>query len=162
MELKLDLNNYDSDNSKSSNNTNDTKNSYGKRQRKPRSDKGKQREYHLTKTERKQRSDIGKSRKKRVPPKKEKHKILIVLNNINYSFKNSECVKKYFENTQNYETDDDLKKMVITDKMKHILTSPFLLRRLCILSNGGDKIFKRAETRKKYLSIKNLKVIPLV
>ena len=110
---------------------------------------------------RKPRSDIGKPREKRVI-KQEKYKIMIVLNNIPYMFKNVEDVKRYFENDEDLKNDKDLKNVKLTDDMKYILTTPFLLRRLCYVNNGNDGYLKKTNTRQKYLSIPNLKIVPLV
>lgn len=113
------------------------------------------------KKKRKPRSDIGKPRQKRVI-KEEKYKIMIVLNNIPYSFKNVEDVKRHFEDEKNIKEDEDLKKVNFTEEMKYILTTPFLLRRLCYVNNGSDGYLKKNNTRQKYLSIPNLKIVPLV
>lgn len=110
---------------------------------------------------RKPRSDIGKTRQKRVI-REEKYKIMIVLNNIPYSFKNVEEVKRYFEDENILKEDEELKNVKITDEMKYILTTPFLLRRLCYVNNGNDSYLKKSNTRQKYLSIPNLKIVPLV
>lgn len=110
---------------------------------------------------RKPRSDIGKPRQKRVI-REEKYKIMIVLNNIPYSFKNVEEVKRYFEDENILKEDEELKNVKITDEMKYILTTPFLLRRLCYVNNGNDAYLKKSNTRQKYLSIPNLKIVPLV
>lgn len=109
---------------------------------------------------RKPRSDIGKSREKRVI-KEEKHKIMIVLNGNSYSFKNPEEVKRYFEDENNILDDKKIKEINLSEEIKYILTTPFLLRRLCYINNGNDNYFKKCNTRQKYLSIPNLKIVPL-
>jgi len=109
---------------------------------------------------RKPRSDIGKPREKRVI-KKEKHKIMIVLNGNSYTFKNPEEVKRYFEDENNILDGKKIKENNLSEEIKYILKTPFLLRRLCYINNGNENYFKKSNTRQKYLSIPNLKIVPL-
>ena len=109
---------------------------------------------------RKLRCDIGKPREKRVI-KEERHKIMIVLNGEALYFKNTENVKRFFENEDNVLDNKKIKDLKLTEEIKYILTTPFLLRRLCYINNGNDNYLKKNNTRQKYLSIPNLKIVPL-
>lgn len=143
--------NYDSDNSKSSNNSNNTLNSNGKRKR--RSDIGKKREYNLTKTNRKIRNDKG---KKRVEHKEKPDKLQIYLYGKTFGFKKITDVEKFFSKNENINNID------MSENIKYVLLNTYLLRRLCNVIKGQDEpSLKKPETRQRYLNDINLRIIPL-
>jgi hypothetical protein len=101
---------------------------------------------------------IKKVRKTRSDKKQEpdKNKILILLYNMPYFFKNSEKIKLFFEDEKN------IKELKLTDDMKYILTTPYMLRRIIRNLKGDDQNhIKKTTTKFKYTNITNLNIIPI-
>ena len=113
------------------------------------------------KKDRKPRNDKGIEREKRII-KKVKYKLQLNLYGKIFNFRKLTDVKKYFDNVKNTEEDEILNNIIINDNIKYILTNTYLLRRLCNIIRGYDEpSLKKTETRQKYLSDKNLRITPL-